>query len=538
MLPALLGTSNTGRTAVVEQSGMRLAIRQGRWKYIAPSQGPRIQLNTNTELGNDPEPQLYDLSRDPGERTNLAAAQPERVRELSALLETIRAPRVQPARVGRPNIVLAIADDWSFPHAGIYGDTTVRTPTIDRLAREGARFTHAFVASPSCTPSRAALLTGQAVHRLQEGGNLWSFLPRQHAVYPSARSGRLCRGFSGRAGGQGVSRPAAAEKPRGAGVQEFRRLHERREKGVLQFLSDQRSRTGRYEPGSGAKSGLTAESVRVPDTCPTRSRSQRLLDYYFEVQRFDRDIGQIIEALERTGELDNTIIIVTSDNGMPSPGPRRTSMTPVHECLLIRGPGVVKPGTVIDALAASRIWRLLLEARERHRSTRRRAQPAAVLRGESQRAAIVLRRARNAQAKRQERRSHLSGQGEFRTKAIVYPQRRPDRWPAGDPQQYVAVGPFGDIDGGPSKSVLLDRRSDRAIAPFFELATAKRQAEELYRLAPRSGSAEERRRAACAPRGAAPLRKELDRWLRATGDPRAIADDDRGIVPVLGQPAK
>ena len=65
----------------------------------------------------------------------------------------------QAAAATRPNILLAIADDWSFPHASVYGDRTVRTPNIDRLAREGVRFTHAFAASPSCTPSRAALLT-------------------------------------------------------------------------------------------------------------------------------------------------------------------------------------------------------------------------------------------------------------------------------------------------------------------------------------------------------------------------------------------
>ena len=57
---------------------------------------------------------------------------------------------------------------------------------------------------------------------------------------------------------------------------------------------------------------------------------------------------------------------------------------------------------------------------------------------------------------------------------------RPDRWPAGDPQQHVAVGPFGDIDGGPSKSVLLDGRAAPATSSYFELATAKRPAEELY----------------------------------------------------------
>src|SRR3990172_7667576 len=73
----------------------------------------------------------------------------------------------------RPNILVIIADDWSYPHAGAYGDRVVKTPTFDRIAREGVVFTNAFVASPSCTPSRASLLTGRAVHQLAEGGNLW-----------------------------------------------------------------------------------------------------------------------------------------------------------------------------------------------------------------------------------------------------------------------------------------------------------------------------------------------------------------------------
>src|SRR5688500_2651302 len=86
------------------------------------------------------------------------------------------APAVAADRPARPNCLLAIADDWSHPHAGAYGDKVVRTPAFDRVAAEGALFTHAFCASPSCTPSRAALLTGQAVHRLEESGNLWSTL--------------------------------------------------------------------------------------------------------------------------------------------------------------------------------------------------------------------------------------------------------------------------------------------------------------------------------------------------------------------------
>ena len=69
----------------------------------------------------------------------------------------------------RPNLVFAIADDWGWPHAGAYGDKAVATPAFDRVAREGVLFEQAFVSSPSCTPSRGAILTGQHFFRLGAG---------------------------------------------------------------------------------------------------------------------------------------------------------------------------------------------------------------------------------------------------------------------------------------------------------------------------------------------------------------------------------
>ncbi|WP_239491178.1 arylsulfatase [Luteitalea sp. TBR-22] len=89
-LAALLGEDRRGRDHVVEHSGA-LAIREGRWKYIEPSKGPRMSAQTNTELANDPAPQLYDLSTDLGETKNLAAEQPERVQALAAKLARVKA---------------------------------------------------------------------------------------------------------------------------------------------------------------------------------------------------------------------------------------------------------------------------------------------------------------------------------------------------------------------------------------------------------------------------------------------------------------
>src|SRR5437667_5846258 len=104
----------------------------------------------------------------------------------------------------RPNILYCLADDWSWPHAGIYGDKVIKTPNFDRVAREGVLFTHTFCAAPSCTPSRAAMLTGQAPHRLKAGGNLHGFLPKEFKVYPDVlEAAGYAVGFQGKGWGPG-----------------------------------------------------------------------------------------------------------------------------------------------------------------------------------------------------------------------------------------------------------------------------------------------------------------------------------------------
>ena len=84
----------------------------------------------------------------------------------------------------RPNILFCIADDMGWPHAGNYGDTVVKTPTFNRIAKQGMLFEHAYISAPSCTPSRNAILTGKYHWQLGQGVNLWSEFPAEHATYP------------------------------------------------------------------------------------------------------------------------------------------------------------------------------------------------------------------------------------------------------------------------------------------------------------------------------------------------------------------
>lgn len=474
---------------------------------------------------------------------------------LLALAASSSIGNVQPALLGTsqatraakgPNIVVAIADDWSFPHASIHGDRTVSTPNFDRVAREGARFTHAFAAAPSCTPSRAALLTGQAVHRLQEGGNLHGFLPSAYPVYPDLlEEAGYVVGYTGKGWGPGrFEAGGRTRNPAGPpfkSFDEFMQQRPRERPFCFWFGSTDPHRP--YEPGSGARSGLRASRVRVPRFLPDAPDVRNdMLDYYFEVQRFDRDLGHLIDLLERAGELDSTIIIVTADNGMPFPRAKAN----VHDGgarvpLAIRWPGVARPGAVVESFVSlSDVAPTVLESaglKPLDVMTGRTLLP--LLRGEPRRERdhVFVERERHANVRQGDLSYPVRA---IRTHDYLYIRNlRPDRWPAGDPQQYVAVGPFGDIDAGPSKALLLSRRAEPAIAPFFQLATAKRPAEELYDV---RRDPDQIRNVAGQPAHRAAqqrLRGELDRWMRETGDPRATTDDDRwDRFTYYGQAAK
>lgn len=450
------------------------------------------------------------------------------------------------ARPSRPNILVAIADDWSFPHAGIYGDRTVSTPNFDRVAREGARFTHAFTMSPSCTPSRAALLTGQAVHRLEEGGNLHGFLPARFAVYPDLlEAAGYFVGYTRKAWGPGRFEPGGRSRnpagPQFAGFDEF--IKQRPADRPFSFWFGSQDPHRPYEKGSGLKAGLKLESVVVPAFLPdTPEVRSDLLDYYLEVQRFDREVGEILDKLAAAGELDNTLVVITSDNGMPFPRAKAN----VYDAgarmpLAVRWPARFPGGRVIDAFVShTDLAPTFLDAaglRPPDGMTGRSLLP--LLRGErvAGREQVFVERERHANVRRGDLSYPVRA---IRTKDFLYIRNfRPDRWPAGDPEQYVAVGPFGDIDGSPSKSLLLDSQTDRTIAPFFQMATAKRPAEELYDL--RRDPHQVKNVAGQPEHRAAQrrLREELDRWMRTTGDPRATVDDDRwDRFPYYGQAVK
>lgn len=442
-------------------------------------------------------------------------------RALAALLLLGAAPAVETP----PNILVLIADDWGYGHAGAYGDKVVKTPAFDRLAADGALFTRAFCASPSCTPSRAALLAGQAIHRLEDSGNLWSTLSAKIPVYPDLLEARgYAVGLRGKGWGPGDIQPGGRTRnPAGPAAKDFPaflKSLKAEQPFCYWFGSSDPHRP--YTPGSGAAAGLKPEEVVVPPYFPdTPEVRSDILDYYLEVQRFDRDCAEILAALEGSGRAGNTIVVLTSDNGMPFPRCKANVYdSGVRMPLAIRWPSKIKPGLKIDALVShTDLAPTFLEAAGLPLPpglTGRTLLP--LLRGEAQegRDRVFFGRERHANVRQGDLGYPVRA---IRTERWAYLRNlRPDRWPGGDPERWFAVGPFGDCDGGPTKDVVLAARDGEA----FRRAFSKRPEEELYDMA---ADPHQLNNLAADPAHAetkAKLRAELEAWRTSTSDPRAL----------------
>ncbi|UCD28862.1 MAG: sulfatase [Planctomycetota bacterium] len=447
----------------------------------------------------------------------------------------------------RPNILFAIADDWSWPHAGVYGDKVIKTPVFDRIASRGVLFTHAFCAAPTCTPSRGAILTGQAIHRLEEGGNLFSTLQNKFRVYPDIlEASGYYVGYTGKGWSPGNyqlggwSRNPAGPKFKG-GFREFLEKVPLGRPFCFWFGSHDPHRA--YEKGSGLKSGMKIEDVVVPPFLPdTPEVRSDMLDYYFEVQRFDSQVGRMLELLEARNLLDNTMVVMTSDNGMPFPRAKAN----LYDCgsrmpMAVRWPVKIKGGRrVDDFISFTDFAPTFLEAAD--------LKPLREMTGCSfldllidsrstvLRDKVFLERERHAYC----RKDNLSYPSRaIRTKQYLYIRNfLPDRWPQGEPHLNMILRrngrkkilkldrQFGDVDDSPSKNALLAGRNDPQISALYKLAFAKRPAEELYDLdqdphqlinvADRPKYAEVRQK----------LRGQLDHWLKETADPRVLGLDN------------
>ena len=465
-----------------------------------------------------------------------------------------------------PNILFVISDDQSYEYAAANGSKFVNTPNFDRRTNEGVRFSHAFSLSPGCAPSRAGILTGRYPWELREAGTHASKFPADLKTYPDllAAAGYTI-GSAGKGWGPGnwqiTGRPHNPAGPATGGDKKVNKkiakvpaVPQAEVKGKWSPLAEKFAQflaarpqdkhfcywVGAAEPHrsfakeAGLKAGKKLEDAVVPPFLPDvpEVRSD-LLDYAVEIETFDKQLGELLQLLEENGLYKNTLIVVTSDNGLPFPrGKALNYDSGTHMPLVISWPAEVPGGrTVDDLVSLVDLAPTYLEAAgvARPENFRGRSLLSLLL---SEKSGLVEPSRTGVYSSRERHSSSRYNNWTYpirslRTRDYLYIRNfEPDRWPAGDPIDSDGNPAFTDIDASPTKTLLLERRDDPKFKPFFEQATAKRIAEELFDV---NADPANLKNLSADPKHAATLKRlraELETTLRATGDPRMTSDAD------------
>jgi len=432
----------------------------------------------------------------------------------------------------RTNILFCISDDQSWLHAEAYGDKVVKTPNFDRVAKEGVLFTHAFCAASSCTPSRSAILTGQEIWRLEEGGLLFGTPPAKFDVYTDLLEAQGYHvGFTRKGWAPGRVKPSGRKQnPAGPRYKNFEQFLAARPEGkpfCFWFGSNDPHRP--YEWQSGLKNGMKLEDVAVPTFLVDNKKVRTdICDYYWEIQQFDQQLGRLLKIVEEKGELDNTLIVVTSDNGMPFPRAKCNLYDyGTRMPLAVRWAARVKGERVVDDFISHTDFApTFLDAAgvEVPKEVTGRSLMNILLSDKSGR----VDRKRNQVFTASERHTWCRPNGvgypsrAIRTHRWLYIHNyEPDRWPAGGPDfQSPHQGSYGDIDNSPTKTYMMQHKDDSNVAPLFRLAFGKRPAEELYDVGKDPAQIHNLAAEPAFAKVKRKLRNQLERYQRDTEDPR------------------
>jgi hypothetical protein len=450
-----------------------------------------------------------------------------------------------------PNILFAIADDWGR-HAGAYGTRWVKTPAFDRVAADGVLFTRAYTPNAKCAPSRACILTGRNSWQLKEAANHICYFPQEFKGWGEALAengwfvGHTTKGW-----GPGVAKDAAGKNRAMTGVAFNARKAEPPADGIgpadyaanfTDFLNA--APAGKpwcfwygaiephrgYEFGSGIRKGGKAltDIDRVPGYWPDNETVRTdMLDYAFEVEHFDRHLGRMLAELEKRGLLENTLVVVTSDHGMPFPrgkGGAYDASNHVPLAVMWKS-GIAKPGrTVDDYVSFIDVAPTFIElAGLKWEQTGMAPSPG--------RSLTEIFRSEKSGRVIPERDHVLIGMERHdigRPNDVGYPIRgiikddvlylqnfEPTRWPACNPE----TG-YLNVDAGATKTVILEARRAAGKDVFWDLCFGKRPAEELYDM--RTDADCIKNLASDTTRGSlkSALQSQLHGELREQGDPR------------------
>jgi arylsulfatase A-like enzyme len=412
----------------------------------------------------------------------------------------------------KPNILFAISDDQSFPHAGAYGCDWVNTPAFDRIAEEGLLFMSCYTPNAKCAPSRSSIITGRYSWQLEEAGNHVSYFPDKFKSFCEvlAENTEYYTGYTGKGVAPVVTTPGReltgksfdgnTTEPPGRGISNkdysanFKDFLDTKPEGKPFFFWYGGHEPHRaYQFGIGiAQAGKSIDQIEaVPGFWPDNDTIRTdMLDYAFEVEYFDSHLMQMLSLLEERGELDNTLIVVTSDNGMPFPRSKGTEYEySNHMPLAVMWPeGISDPGRVSeDYISFVDFAPTFLEMAGVEDPGMAGMEP---IQGESFSWIFKSGSKRNQPSPR----DHLLlGQERHdvgRPDDTGYPIRsivkdgflyihnfETDRWPMCDP-----LTGYLNTDGSPTKTYILEMRRNGEDMFFWDLCFGKRGAEELYHI--------------------------------------------------------
>lgn len=414
----------------------------------------------------------------------------------------------------RPNILFGIMDDASWAHMSAYGCAWVDTPAFDRLAAEGILFSNAYVPNPKCGPSRSIILTGRNSWQLEEAGNHVVNFPAKFKTFPEAlREHGYLTGKTGKGWGPGDPGTVDGEPRLLVGetwsnnradppvsmissedyAANFKDFLDVAEGKPWFFWYGAREPHRRYEYGSGVREGRSIDEIdEVPAFWPDNETIRNdMLDYGLEIEHADNHLARMLEELERRGELDNTIVVMTSDNGMPFPrGKAQAYEYSAHMPLAIMWPeGIQNPGRVVEdmvnftdfAPTFLELAGIPFDLSGLHPSPGRSLTDILDSEAKGQvnpnRDYVVLGKERHDYSRPNNAGYPIRG---IVGKGYLYLYNyKLNRWPAGNPE----LG-YLDVDGSPTKTQILNLRREGIDRQFWGLSFGKRQVrEELYHIA-------------------------------------------------------
>jgi arylsulfatase A-like enzyme len=285
-----------------------------------------------------------------------------------------------------------------------------------------------------------------------------------------------------------------------------------------------------YDADGGERAGIKIDNVKIPPFWPDNATSRTdVINYYSEVQRFDKESGEMLDLLQKEGRLDNTIVVMSGDNGWPFPRCKANLYDGgTRQPLAVRWPAKIKPDQVSDDfINLMDLAPTFLEAAN--------LKPPPEMTGRSFLGLLTGQEKsgnRNTVFVERERHAYVRARGvgyparAIRTRDFLYIRNfRPDRWPAGDPDAVRdPKRPFADCDDGPTKRWILAHRDEEK--DLFNLCFGKRPGEELYDLKKDPHNIKNVANDPAYAKNKARLRSQLDQWMRDAADPRATKDDD------------